>query len=243
MPEALYPEIAANRAQYEEWVELFSVDEIEGDLTNGGTVRSDPPTIAFLKANPYLVLDTRHFDRDFTGRLLAALSDTGPLDEQTDGLLVHGENFQALNLLQARYRGQVQCVYIDPPYNTNGDGFVYRDSYQHSSWLSMLKNRLSIARDLLSRDGVFFSSINDIEHPLLRLLLDERFGTANRIANMVWKAPRTTTRLGLRPSTNTSSGMPRIFHRPLLYEESRQRCKRSDVGGMGTTSRLVRRAG
>ena len=187
VPEALYPEIAANRAQYEEWVELFAVDEIEGDLTNGGVAWSDPPTADFLEANPCLVLDTRHFDRDFTGRLLAALSDTGPLDEQTDGLLVHGENFQALNLLQARYRGQVQCVYIDPPYNTNGDGFVYRDSYQHSSWLSMLKNRLTIARELLSRDGVFFSSINDIEQPLLRLLLDERFGTANRIANMVWK--------------------------------------------------------
>ena len=187
VPEALYPEIAANRAQCEEWVELFAVDEIEGDLMNGGVAWSDPPTADFLKANPCLVLDTRHFDRDFTDRLLAALSDAGPLDDQTDGLMVHGENFQALNLLQARYRGQVQCVYIDPPYNTNGDGFVYRDSYQHSSWLSMLKNRLTIARELLSRDGVFFSSINDIEQPLLRLLLDERFGTANRIANMVWK--------------------------------------------------------
>ena len=187
VPETLYPEIAANRAQCEEWVELFSVDEIEGDLMNGGVAWSDPPTADFLKANPCLVLDTRHFERDFTDRLLAALSDAGPLDEQTDGLLVHGENFQALNLLQVRYRGQVQCVYIDPPYNTNGDGFVYRDSYQHSSWLSMLKNRLSIARELLSGDGVFFSSINDIEQPLLRLLLDERFGTANRIANMVWK--------------------------------------------------------
>ncbi len=187
VPEALYPEVAANRAQCEEWVELFAVDEIEGDLMNGGVAWSDPPTADFLKANPCLVLDTRHFERDFTDRLLAALSDAGPLDEQTDGLLVHGENFQALNLLQVRYRGQVQCVYIDPPYNTNGDGFVYRDSYQHSSWLSMLKNRLSIARELLSGDGVFFSSINDIEQPLLRLLLDERFGTANRIANMVWK--------------------------------------------------------
>ena len=187
VPEALYPEVAANRAQCEEWVELFAIDEIEGDLTNGGVLWSDPPSVDFLKANPCLVLDTRHFGRDFTDRLLAALSDAGPLDEQTDGLLVHGENFQALNLLQARYRGQVQCIYIDPPYNTNGDGFLYRDSYQHSSWLSMLKNRLSIARELLSTDGVLFSSINDIEQPLLRLLLDECFGTTNCIANMVWK--------------------------------------------------------
>ncbi len=187
VPEVLYPEVAANRAQCTEWVELFAVDEIEGDLANGGTTWNAPPSTDFLKANPFLVLDTRYFDRNFTDRLLAALSDAGPLDEQSDGLLIHGENFQALNLLEMRYRGQVQCIYIDPPYNTNGDGFLYRDNYQHSSWLSMLDSRLSIARKLLSTDGVLFSSINDIEQPLLRLLLDACFGTSNRIANMVWK--------------------------------------------------------
>ena len=66
----------------------------------------------------------------FTDRLLAALSDAGPIAEQMNGLLVHGDNFQALNLLQERYRGQVQCVYIDPPYNTAIFRWihVYKDS-------------------------------------------------------------------------------------------------------------------
>ena len=187
VPEGLYPEVAANAAQREEWVALLAIDEIAGDLANGGTGYSEPLTVEFLRANPYLVLDTRHFDADFTDRLLAALSDAGPLDEQMDGLLVHGENFQALNLLQARYREQVQCVYIDPPYNTGSDGFAYRDSYQHSSWLAMLTDRLTIARESLSNDGVLLSSIDDIEQPLLRLLMDECFGASNRIANMVWK--------------------------------------------------------
>ena len=187
VPEGLYPEIAANAAQREEWVELFAIDEIAGDLGNGGTGYSEPLTVEFLKANPYLVLDTLHFDADFTDGLLAALSDADPLDEQMDGLLVHGENFQALNLLQARYREQVQCVYIDPPYNTGSDGFAYRDSYQHSSWLAMLTDRLAVARESLSNDGVLISSIDDIEQPLLRLLMDECFGASNRIANMVWK--------------------------------------------------------
>ena len=118
VPEALYPEIAANAAQCREWVELLAADETTGDLTNGNVAWTDPPTVDFLRANPYLVVDTRHFDRDFADRLLAALSDAGSLDEQLDGLLVHGENFQALNLLQSRYRGQVGCVYIDPPYNS-----------------------------------------------------------------------------------------------------------------------------
>ena len=218
VPEALYPEVAANRAQCEDWVELFAVDEIEGDLMNGGVAWSDPPTADFLKANPCLVLDTRHFERDFTDRLLAALSDAGPLDDQTDGLLVHGENFQALNLLQVRYRGQVQCVYIDPPYNTNGDGFVYRDSYQHSSWLSMLKNRLSIARELAVQGRYFL-----FEYQRYRTATSPTSfwtsGSARPIASRTWcgRAPRTTTRLELRPSTNTSSGMPRTFHRPRRY--------------------------
>ena len=187
VPETLYPEIGANEAQRREWVDLLAADEIAGDLTNGAVAWSDPPTVDFLKANPHLPVDTRHFDVDFADRLLGALSDAGPLEDQTDGLLVHGENFQALNLLQARYREQIRCVYMDPPYNTGDDGFAYRDSYQHSSWLAMLTNRLSIVHELLSSKGVLFSSIDDIEQPLLRLLMDNCFGVANRVANMVWK--------------------------------------------------------
>ena len=175
VPEALYPEIAANRAQCEEWVELFAVDEIEGDLMNGNVAWSDPPAVDFLKANPCLVLDTRHFGRDFTDRLLAALSDAGPLDEQTDGLLVHGENFQALNLLQARYRGRVQCVYIDPPYNTASSSILYKNDLKDSSWLSLMENRLSLAKPLLVEGGVLCCAIDDEEVWRLRALLQSTF--------------------------------------------------------------------
>ena len=78
VPEGLYPEVAANETQREEWVTLLAIDEIAGDLANGGAGYSEPLSVEFLKANPYLVLDTRHFDTDFTDRLLAALSDAGP---------------------------------------------------------------------------------------------------------------------------------------------------------------------
>jgi adenine-specific DNA-methyltransferase len=84
VPEALYPEIAVNDAQREEWVRLFAIDDIKGDLTTPGY--SVPLTVDFLKANPYLVLDTRHFSEDFKRRLLASFDD---LDEQCDGLLIH----------------------------------------------------------------------------------------------------------------------------------------------------------
>ena len=125
VPEELYPEIAANEAQREEWVRLFAIDEIRGDLHS--PAYTEPMTVEFLKANDKLVLDTRFFDEAFKARLLASIEN---FDDQCDGLLIHSENFQALNLLQERYREQVKCVYIDPPYNTGGDGFVYKDGYQ-----------------------------------------------------------------------------------------------------------------
>ena len=171
VPEALYPEVAANAAQCREWVELFAADEIAGDLTNGNTVWTDPPTVDFLTANPYLVVDTRHFDRDFTDRLLAALSDAGPLDEQMDGLLVHGENFQALRLLESRYTEQVECIYIDPPYNTASSSILYKNDHKDSSWLSLMENRLELAGRMLADDGMLCCAIDDEEAWRLRALL------------------------------------------------------------------------
>ena len=176
VPEVLYPEIIANDAQRQEWVKLFAVDKIEGDLANGNSGYTQPLTLQFLKTNPYLVLDTRHFDRAFTDRLLAALSDAGPLEGQLDGLLVHGENFQALNLLQARYQEQLKCIYIDPPYNTDASPILYKNNYKDSSWLSLMENRLSLAKKLLLSNGVLCCAIDDEEAWRSRALLQNMFG-------------------------------------------------------------------
>jgi adenine specific DNA methylase Mod/very-short-patch-repair endonuclease len=140
--------------------------------------------MAFLKANPYLVLDTRHFSEDFKRRLLASFDD---LDEQCDGLLIHSENFQALNLLMERYRGQVKCVYVDPPYNTGNDGFPYKDTYQHSSWLTMFESRAAISRHLLADSGVMFFSIDEIECPRSWLLTSQLFGETNFASEIIWE--------------------------------------------------------
>ena len=175
VPEALYPDIAANAAQREEWVDLLAIDEIAGDLANGGTGYTEPLTVEFLKENPYLVLDTRHFDADFTDRLLAALSDAGPLDEQMDGLLVHGENFQALNLLQRRYWQRVDCVYADPPYNTDSSPILYKNDLKDSSWLSLMEDRVSLAKTLLAKHGIMCCAIDDEEAWCLRALLQGLF--------------------------------------------------------------------
>ena len=179
VPEALYPEIIANDAQRQEWVKLFAIDRIEGDLANGNSSYTHPLTLQFLKTNPYMVLDTRHFDRAFTDRLLAALSDAGPLEDQLDGLLVHGENFQALNLLQARYRGRVKCIYIDPPFNTDASPILYKNGYKSSTWVSLVENGLRVSRKLLAEDGVLVAAIDDEQQRELNFLLsgifDDRF--------------------------------------------------------------------
>ncbi|MYB56021.1 MAG: site-specific DNA-methyltransferase [Gemmatimonadetes bacterium] len=176
VPEALYPEIVANAAQCEEWVELFAVDEIP---VNGGATWSNPPSVDFLEDNPYLMLDTRHFDRDFTDQLLSALSNAGSLDEQLDGLMVRGENFQALNLLQARYQGHLDCVYVDPPYNTGDSEILYKNGYKDASWLMLMENRLIAGKKFLSKNGIQCTTIDDIEFHRLRELVAQVFGEEN----------------------------------------------------------------
>ncbi|MDD5090721.1 MAG: site-specific DNA-methyltransferase [Candidatus Wallbacteria bacterium] len=183
VPEELYPEISANEAQHDDWVILFAIDEIEADtLSNPGYVY--PMTIEFLKANNKLVIDTRFFDEVFKTRLVASIEN---FDEKCDGLLIHSENFQALNLLQERYREQAKCVYFDPPYNTGGDGFFYKDTYQHSSWLAGIQDKLIVAKSMQSQDGSVCVSIDDNEMVNLSILLSQLYGEDSRIADIVWQ--------------------------------------------------------
>ena len=178
VPEELYPAIASNNLQCAEWVKLLAVDQIQANLTNGTSTWKNPPSVDFFKAHPYLVLDTQYFDRDFTDRLLTALCRKAPLDEQLDGLLVHGENFQALRLIQPRYREEIKCIYIDPPYNTDASAILYKNNYKDSSWLSLMENSLSLARDCLTNDGILCVAIDDEEVSLLRLVLGNMFERA-----------------------------------------------------------------
>lgn len=189
IPEDFYPEIAENEAQWEEWRELFHIHELPDDLFSGD-LNTKEGRIAFLKAHPTLVLDTRHFPQDFTDRLLASFDD---LDDMTDGLLVHSENWQALNLMLEKYRERVKTIYIDPPYNTGNDAFLYRDNYQHSSWLAMMHDRLALGREWMQEDGVFFVSIDDNEIHHLRVALDALFSENQRLADLIWDLGTGTT--------------------------------------------------
>jgi len=182
VPEELYPEVISNEAQCEEWIDLFAIDEIQADLHNPEFSR--PLTVEFLKANNNLVLDTRFFDEDFKARLVASIEN---FDDQCDGLLIHSENFQALNLMQERYREQVKCVYIDPPYNTGGDGFLYRDQYQHSSWLTMIGSCTRVSQQFMNSSCGMFVSIDEGEFDRARFLFRSIFGEQNIITSIIWQ--------------------------------------------------------
>lgn len=180
VPDEFYPEIAANEAQRQEWVELHAIDELEADLTSAAY--SEPLTVEFLKAHPTLMVDTRHFGHSFNQRLLEAMGD---VDDQTDGVLLHSENFQALNIIQKKLQGTVKAGYYDPPYNTSEETFVYKNIYRHSSWASMMADRVDLLQRILADNGAAIVAIDDAEVYRLKLVMDEGFGEDNYIGTVV----------------------------------------------------------
>jgi len=104
-----------------------------------------------------------------------------------ENLIIKGNNLLALHSLKKQFAGKVKLIYIDPPYNTGNDGFKYNDNFNHSTWLTFIKNRLEVARELLRDDGVIFVQCDDNEQAYLKVLMDEVFGRENFVSNLVWK--------------------------------------------------------
>jgi len=107
--------------------------------------------------------------------------------KENDNLIIRGNNLVVLHSLKKRFAGKVKLIYIDPPYNTGSDSFGYNDRFNHSTWLTFMKNRLEVAKDLLKDDGVIFVQCDDNEQAYLKVLMDEIFGRENFVANIVWQ--------------------------------------------------------
>ncbi len=101
-------------------------------------------------------------------------------------LLIKGNNLLALHSLKKKFANKVKLIYIDPPYNTGNDSFNYNDNFNHSTWLTFMKNRLEIAREFLRDDGVIFIQCDDNEQAYLKVLMDEFFGRENFVGCIVW---------------------------------------------------------
>ncbi|MEO0080835.1 MAG: DNA methyltransferase [candidate division WOR-3 bacterium] len=160
VPGQFRPDIVKNKAQLKQWKDWLA---IEPDEFFGKKGKID---LDFLKGHPTLVVDTRLFPADWTRRLIESLP-FDDLDDATDGLLIHSENYQALRLLLERFREQVKCIYIDPPYNTPASVILYKNNYKHSSWITLLGNRLRLGGNLLLHDGTLIIAIDDTEKTFL----------------------------------------------------------------------------
>lgn len=120
-------------------------------------------------------------------RILVEVPEKNYGDTNTENMLIHGDNLLALKALEQDYSGKIKCIYIDPPYNTGSAFEHYDDNVEHSTWLSLMKARLEILKNLLTDNGSIWISLDDNEQAYCKILCDEIFGRNNFINNIIWQ--------------------------------------------------------
>lgn len=167
----LVDEACKNASQAKEWAGWL------------GDKAKKPDGKKLLGACPHLPLHTCHFDAAFKARVLACID----IEAALGGELFHADNYAALRTMEPAYRERVKCIYIDPPYNTGKDGFLYKDEFtRHSSWASLMNTRLRVSLPVLSREGALFSSIDLNERFVLERLLELQYGSENVVGEIIW---------------------------------------------------------
>ena len=136
--------------------------------------------------------------------------------------LLEGDNLHSLRLLEKTHRGKIDVIYIDPPYNTGSNDFIYgdaivdsNDGFRHSKWLSFMSERLALAKKLLSDKGLIMISINDVEMYALKMLCDSIFGEGNFLANFIWQST---------PGSNTGLDIKTVTEYVLCYAKDKTQC-------------------
>lgn len=167
-------------------------DQKRSEIFYNETIASDEISRMFA---PKVFTNAKRYtavgEKDLLGNLdpdtIKVKEETGITFKDDDNLIIKGNNLIALVSLLKRYEGKVKCIYIDPPYNTGSDSFNYNDNFNHSTWLTFMKNRLEASYRLLSDDGSIWINIDDDEVHYLKVLCDEIFGRDNFVANIIWK--------------------------------------------------------
>tara|TARA_B100000678_G_scaffold60152_1_gene48594 strand:+ start:2976 stop:6467 length:3492 start_codon:yes stop_codon:yes gene_type:complete len=227
IPDGFYNEIAANDVQRDEWVRLFAIDELES--------YSAPLTVEFLKANDKLLLDTALFGGSFRDKLIAEIES---VDEQTSGIMFHSDNFQAVKLARGKLETSIKSIYIDPPYNTDSSAIPYKNSYRHSSWGTMMQDRVGAASHLLKQDGAIFVSIDKTERTLLEHALDNVFGGENHIEELIWTQATANSQL---PNYSTNHEYVEVYARDRKSVEADKAMFREPKPGFSEVMELVAR--
>lgn len=124
-------------------------------------------------------------------RILVEMPEKSYGDKDTENMLIHGDNLLALKALEQDFAGKIKCIYIDPPYNTGSAFEHYDDNVEHSTWLTLMRERLTILKNLLAEDGSIWISLDDNEQAYCKILMDEIFGRNNFINNCIWHKKHT----------------------------------------------------
>lgn len=158
IPENLFQDVLANKKQWEQWFDLGVWD------------KESPGTLDDLRSGKYRMIDTCLFELDFLYKLVSGIDE---IDTFADGLLVNSENYQAVRLLENRYKNEVDLVYLDPPYNTDATPILYKNGYKDSSWATLMAERIAASNKLLSSEGVTAYAIDDTEASLLKEIIKQ----------------------------------------------------------------------
>ncbi|NVZ08046.1 site-specific DNA-methyltransferase [Allochromatium humboldtianum] len=223
VPEDLYPEIAANERQWIQWFEL------------GMRASKTAGSIDELRQHPFLMVDTAVYSTEFKSKLLQKFSS---LEETIDGLLIHSDNFQGLNLLGERYREQIKCIYIDPPYNTSSSAIPYKNTFKHSAWATMMHNRIVKLSPLMPQDGAIFVSIDKHERQGLEHVLSEIFGEENQIEELIWSM---NTNNSQAPNYSTNHEYVLVYAKNRVIAEQNKDMFREPKPGYAEVMELVAR--
>lgn len=248
IPEDFYKEILENKEQLKEWQELGF-----GNIAKLKDLIDKEDLIG--KTYKKLPIDTKYFSKDFKEKLLEKSGEKGKLDDLIDGILIKSENWQALNLILERYREQLKCIHIDPPYNTQTSGFLYKNDYQHSSWLAMMENRIRDSFTLLSAEGAYLCHIDENEYERLHLLFDTFSvpsagtmvwdkrnpmtagrGVATQHEYIIWRS-RTDRPINLR-SKNIQAMLNKVAELIKKYGKVTEKAKKEYAGWVSKTSEL-----
>jgi adenine-specific DNA-methyltransferase len=175
IPESFYEAIIKNQKQLSEWEGLYAIQDFEG--------YSQDLSIDFLQKYQFLVIDTANFDSSFKNEILQSFDN---VDEKCNGILLHSDNYHGLRLIQSKFADKVKCVYLDPPYNTDVSAIPYKNNYRHSSWASMMNDRLALVQRTMAPASACYVSIDKNERDSLIGAMNEAFGKENKVEELIW---------------------------------------------------------
>lgn len=195
--------------QIKEWQDLGLIDESFQAQNISEKILSDDKY-------KFLPLDTKHFSKEVKYKILSVFDD---IESILNGELIKADNFQALNTIMPKYQNKVDLIYIDPPFNTGSD-FEYRDKFQDSTWLSLMENRLELAREFLSDRGSFYLHLDHNANYRGRELSNAIFGEENFASELIWAygSPSGGRAAGAKPVGIHDM----IFHYAKVYEQRLQ---------------------